>query len=135
MYLIDKKINNSKGFSLVEVMVVVGIIALLAAIVTPNLLNARVTSNETAAKAALKSISVALENYAAINSEYPATTTDLVSVTPPYLNVDYFTGVHNGYQFTDTLTLATYQIVAAPTSTNHGTKSFSVTTGGVLTEL
>lgn len=127
--------SNNKGFSLVEIMVVVGIIALLAAIIIPNFLTARVQSNEAAAQAALKSIAIAMENYAAINSVYPTTTTALISDAPPYLGVDYFNGGYNGYQYVDTLTQNTYLIVASPISANHGTKSFSMTTGGVLTEL
>lgn len=127
--------KNNKGFTLVEIMVVVGIIALLAAIIIPNFLTARVQANEASAQAALKTIATAMENYAAINNVYPIATSALTSASPPYINVNYFTGTHNGYQFTDTLTQATYQILAVPITSSHGTKSFSMTTGGVLSEM
>jgi prepilin-type N-terminal cleavage/methylation domain-containing protein len=126
-------LNTKKGFSLAEIMIVVGIIALLAAIALPNLIRVKTSGNETFAKASLKTISTALENYASINSTYPPSVNDLVTAMPPYLNSNYFIGEHNGYTFAPTITSYTYQIVATPRASSTGTSTFTMSTGGVLT--
>ena len=125
--------NRPKGFTLVEIMIVVAILALLAAVLIPNLMRGRLTANDTSAKATLKSISTALESYMAVNGDYPTTTTALLGDTPPYLNQDYFAGQHNGFQFSAALSTGSYTISASPLSSNQGTGTFTISTGGILT--
>ncbi len=126
--------RTRSGFTLVEIMVVVLIIAILAAIAIPNLIRARVTANESAAKATLKSISTALENYYSINSQYPTNTTALIGDVPPYLSTDYFASAHQGYTFAATLNPYTYSVIAVPVSTSTGSASYTINTQGVLTQ-
>lgn len=125
--------NNRKAFTLVEILIVICIIALLAAIAIPNLMRAKRNSNQAAAQATLKAISSALETYAVTNGIYPTDTTSLIGAAPPYLNKDYFSTPSSGYTFTPTITDYAYLVTAVPTDTGSGTVTYSVTTGGVLT--
>jgi prepilin-type N-terminal cleavage/methylation domain-containing protein len=130
-----------KGFTLVEIMIVVAIVALLAAIAIPNLLRARVNANMSHAQATLRTLSTAAESFAAANNgNYPTSMAQLTGVTPPYLNEDYTDAANNpiqGYTFSISvpLTTATYDFGANPTScTSTGTASYEISEGGVLLE-
>jgi len=76
-----------KGFTLVEIMIVVAIIALLAAIAIPSLLRARLTANESAAQGTLQSISAAAQSFRSANPSYPDVLNDLEGATPPYITL------------------------------------------------
>lgn len=123
-----------KGFTLVEIMIVVAIIALLAAIAVPNLLSAKKTANEAAAKANVRSFSTAAETYAtANNGAYPVDVTALAT----YVNAaaSYCGASVQGYTYACTLAATGYTISAAPVSTATGTTTYTATTGGVLAPL
>ncbi|MDD5194627.1 MAG: prepilin-type N-terminal cleavage/methylation domain-containing protein [Candidatus Omnitrophica bacterium] len=126
-----------KGFTLVEIMIVVAIIALLAALAIPALLRPRMAANEAAAQATLKTLSTACETFASSNAngDYPAAMGDLTGATPPYLNIDYADGtVRQGYSVAPTLAVTGYTFVATPAACgSSGSNTFTITTGGALT--
>lgn len=120
------------AFTLVEILIVTAIIALLVAISIPHLLRVRVEANQVAARAVLKTISTALETYASDKGMYPVNVLELVSAVPRYLNRDYFSGAQHGYLYSVELTPYSYSLTATPASQGAGTRTFTMTTGGVL---
>ena len=79
--------NKRKGFTLVEIMVVVVILGLLAALVIPNVFGQTVEAKRTAAATQIKTIEQALDLYRLNNGFYPTTEQGLEAlVTKPTTN-------------------------------------------------
>ena len=64
--------HERSGFTLVEIMIVVAIIALLAAIAIPNVLRGRTSANEAAAIGNMRALQSGLEMYRSVNNQFPA---------------------------------------------------------------
>lgn len=71
------------NFTLVEVMIVVGILVLLTVLVVSNILRARITANEVGASNSLKTIFSSVQIYKNINSVFPSSTKALLNTAIP----------------------------------------------------
>lgn len=75
-------IRKTKGFSLIELLIVVAIILIIAAIAIPNLLRARISANEASAASSVRTINTVQVTYL---SSYPAVgyANSVASLGPP----------------------------------------------------
>ncbi|HEV3088650.1 MAG TPA: prepilin-type N-terminal cleavage/methylation domain-containing protein [Candidatus Elarobacter sp.] len=78
--------EDERGFTLIELMIVVAIIAILAGILIPNFVNARSQAQTAACESNLRAIATAMELYYADNQVYP--TASGAAVQPSLLTVN-----------------------------------------------
>lgn len=91
-----------RGFTLVEIMIVIAIIVVIATLAVPVTLRSRLQSNETATIANLRTVSSACESFRATQNPpaYPSSFSDLINSTPPYLDGSWSTSLRQGYLYT-----------------------------------
>src|ERR1700687_3267122 len=69
--------NKQKGFSLIELLIVVAIILIIAAMAIPNLLRAKIAANQASAVGSLRTLNTACIAYSTSYGQFPAALTNL----------------------------------------------------------
>lgn len=132
-----KKQNKKRGFSLIELLIVVAIILIIAAIAIPNLLRSRIAANEASTVGSLRTLNTAEITY---NTTYPnvgfactlavlaspASGTSVSSATAGLIDSNLASGTKSGYSFTF---LSSPSCTGSTPASAYGTYAAPVTLG------
>lgn len=124
--MIMQKLNNSKnqeGFTLIELMIVIAIIGILAAIAIPNFISYRRRSYNTAANADIKNLYTAAQAYYTDNPAGEPVLADLTAY-----------GFRQTTDVTVDITAATQSNFAATTAHASGDVTYSIAYDGAITQ-
>ena len=121
--------KSNRGFSLLELLIVVAIILIIATIAIPSLLRSRQAAQESSAVAQLRTVNTAQVTYLSSKSGAYGSIPELI--TQGLLDAR-FSGSVSGYTFTVTATGSDYTASATPTSTNAGRFGYYATPDAVV---
>jgi type IV pilus assembly protein PilA len=141
--------EKRKGFSLIELLIVVTIILIIAAIAIPNLMRSKIQANETAAVGALKALTESTLLYNNSYNGFPHQLTDLgptsggtapTSTSADLIDAVLAGGIKSGYRFTYAPGAAdpagnvlSYTITASPVQVGStGQRSFFTDQSGTI---
>jgi prepilin-type N-terminal cleavage/methylation domain-containing protein len=141
--------ENQKGFSLIELLIVVTIILIIAAIAIPNLMRSKIQANEAAAVETLRTLVTSVVMYSTTYGGYPHALSDMgpasgstngTSAAADLIDSVLASGVKSGYKFTYTVgstdptgNVLSYSIAATPvTPGTTGQRSFYTDDSGTI---
>lgn len=141
--------NSSRGFSLIELLIVVAIILIIAAIAIPNFLRSRIAANQASAVGSLRTLNTSEVSYASTFNvgfsqtmsylDPDPTGTSPTSTAAGLIDSVLASGTKSGYTFTYTPgptdtsgKINSYAITAIPITSTTGTNYYYTDQSGVI---
>ncbi|PYU18047.1 MAG: pili assembly chaperone [Acidobacteria bacterium] len=138
--------RKQEGFSLIELLIVVAIILIIAAIAIPNILRSKMIATEASAVGSLRALNTACIAYATTYGSYPAALANLgpgspaTSTSADLIDSVLSSGTKSGYTFTyktpgtsGGAAGSTYDITAVPVTVGTtGQRAFFTDQSGVV---
>jgi type II secretory pathway pseudopilin PulG len=134
-----------RGFSVVEVVVLVAILLVVAAIAIPNLLHSNLSGNESSTVTSLRALNAACSNYSMLYGGYPTSLSNLGpgdaanSTSAALIDAALASGTKGGYVFTYTAgaigiggNVLSYNITANPATPGGTGRRFFTDQSGVI---
>ncbi|HSR52332.1 MAG TPA: prepilin-type N-terminal cleavage/methylation domain-containing protein [Acidobacteriota bacterium] len=116
--------NRTRGFSLIELMIVVAVISIIIAMAIPNLVQSRIAANEASALSSVRSITSAQLVYSATETQgnFAASLADLNAIQ--LIDGALAAGEKDGYAFTTAGGPGGFTVSASPVSESTGRRYF-----------
>jgi prepilin-type N-terminal cleavage/methylation domain-containing protein len=125
--------NRHKGFSLIELMIVVVVIAIIASVAISNMIRSKVAANEASAVSSIRSISTAQITYAATNGSGTYSPDLATLMGANLIDNAVGSGSKDGYNFVTAGVGNTFTANASPVNPGiTGDKGFFVDQTGVI---
>jgi type IV pilus assembly protein PilA len=130
----NKRNHSTKGFTLVEIMIVVVIIGLLAAMAIPAFQKVRRSSTKATMVNDARQISAAAQQYFMENATSQAATSSIIDATATGSNSKYLKGLSKGVVLTGPTTSFGQTDTFVLSHPNFGTITFDVDSGKSTSE-